>query len=91
MRPAAVGDDGFVETVGEATTLWFKKGAVALKVNVYAKPAPRCPAGFGAGARQTGGPSPITGMLPAPAGPLLTHLRQSVLIGLQSGQFRSLS
>jgi hypothetical protein len=40
MRPAAVGDDGFVETVGETTTLWFKKGAVALKVSVYAKRTP---------------------------------------------------
>ena len=40
MRPAAVGDDGFVESVGEMPTLWFKKGAVALKVNVYAKRAP---------------------------------------------------
>jgi len=40
MRPAAVGDDGFVESIGETTTLWFKKGAVALKVNVYAKRAP---------------------------------------------------
>jgi hypothetical protein len=40
MRPAPVGDDGFVETVGEMSTLWFKKGAVALKVNVYAKRTP---------------------------------------------------
>ena len=40
MRSAAVGDDGFVETVGEMSTLWFKKGNVALKVNVYAKRAP---------------------------------------------------
>ena len=40
MHPAAVGDDGFVESVGGMPTLWFKKGAVALKVNVYAKRAP---------------------------------------------------
>jgi hypothetical protein len=40
MSPAAVGDDGFVENIGGMTTLWFKKGTVALKVNVYAKRAP---------------------------------------------------
>jgi hypothetical protein len=41
MSPAAVGDDGFVETIGgEMPTLWFKKGTVALKVAVYAKRAP---------------------------------------------------
>ena len=40
MRPAAVGDDGFVETIGDTTTLWFKKGTVALKVNVYAQRGP---------------------------------------------------
>lgn len=40
MRPAAVGDDGFVEIIGEMATLWFKKGAVALKVAVYAKRTP---------------------------------------------------
>ena len=37
MHPVAVWDDGFVETAGQTTTLWLKKGAVALKVNVYAK------------------------------------------------------
>jgi hypothetical protein len=41
MSPAAVGDDGFVETIGgEMPTLWFKKGTVALKVAVYAKRPP---------------------------------------------------
>jgi hypothetical protein len=40
MHPAAVGDDGFVESIGGTTTLWFKKGAVALKVDVYAKRTP---------------------------------------------------
>jgi len=37
MQPVAVGDDGFAESIGGTTTLWFKKGALALKVNVYAK------------------------------------------------------
>jgi hypothetical protein len=37
MRAVSVGDDGFVVTAGQTTTLWFKKGSAALKVDVYAK------------------------------------------------------
>ena len=37
MRSVSVGDDGFIETAGQTTTLWSKKGPAALKVKVYAK------------------------------------------------------